>query len=1159
MLPSRFLLHSRLVRAIFACLGFLFGATAVPAVVVRIDIPKLPATEALQRFIKQSGAQVVFSTDRLQGVKANAVKGEMEATAALEQLLANTGFKASETAEHNFVVKEIGAPRDAAGAVKGSLTGQSGVPVEGATVVIHETGQAVRTRRNGEFLLTAVQPGTYLLVITAEGYQPLHVTDVVVKANTEVTLSTEALRPRGGLVDLEPFVVRAETIEQLDKLEVQGARGRPFSDANVDIHRTIDDVQPYVIFDSTTIDRSAALNIEDFLKQRLTMNTTAQTNAQTGGRATAGNTSAINLRGVGTDKTLILVNGRRMAGVNLGGVTDNQPDLNGIPLAAIDRIEVLPSSASGIYGGSAIGGVVNVILKTNYVGGEVRASYDNTFDTDAPTRSVSANYGFSLEGGKTHVVVNAAWSRAQPLLLQDRRGIFAHNIAVLLQNSPNFFYSSINPAWLGALPNISPNSASQTTLTLDNGAVINSRNTYIAAGTSNATSNADLYSSLLANGGRWNMDLPATTQAPTGLLNPLTVESRAKSFGVSIRRQFLPSLEIFADFNYTENRSLSIFNPFTAYVTVPASAVDNPFTTAVQVRFPEPTAVPDLTRSVNRTATVGAIAHLPAEWTAELDYTFSQNQYTFENYSPDLIAFNADVANSVINPFVDTLRYPLALRKYLAYTVYNGKNQLQDIALRGSGPLWSLPWGTPNLTVGLERRLAHTPQRTNVYTLPIMIADSSLATYFARNAVTDSQYAETSIPLIKQARWRGLYALELQGSGRHERFTVDTGTPNSGLLFNVPGAKTTYTAPTLNGQPYFSRTSYDSTNYTVGLKVQPVRDVILRVSEASAFLPPSPSQLVKNPVQSTTTTLVNDPKTGQVNVPVYTLTGGNPDVAPQSSKSLNAGVIVEPHAGALRGLRLDAEYYDIKQSNFIATLGAQGIVNQENDFPARVTRDATGRITLVDNSSVNLYLRETSGWDLSADYAIPTRVGTFRLHAAESIIQHLKSQYAQNKPSYEAAGYSPSESAPGAPKYKSNVTLDWETRRWTVGWTVRYFSSYKQFGAAGGPYSLQTYGGLEYPVSAGNTYIGGQGGDTIPSQAYHDLFLSYEFGPATGAEGRWWHPRGNLWADLTLQVGLRNVFNKAPPLDASFANNGYFSPYGDTRLRSYWISLKKAF
>src|SRR5262249_13753861 len=162
----------------------------------------------------------------------------------------------------------------------------------------------------------------------------------------------------------------------------------PYSDANTDISRTINDVQPYYIFDAKTIERSGAIDIEDFLKQRLTMNTTPQTSSRnTLGSATMGTdspgfrkgaTSSIDLRGLGADNTLVLVNGRRVtSAITLIYGDKPQPDINGIPLNAVERIEVLPSSASGIYGGGSIGGVVNIVLKNDYKGGDIRLTYDN--------------------------------------------------------------------------------------------------------------------------------------------------------------------------------------------------------------------------------------------------------------------------------------------------------------------------------------------------------------------------------------------------------------------------------------------------------------------------------------------------------------------------------------------------------------------------------------------------------------------------------------------------------------------------------------------------------------------------------------------------------------------------------------------------------------
>ena len=1131
---------------------FLALATVGFAAPADIDIPAQPAPAALDLFIKQSGSQVVYLLADVTDVRANAVKGAYEPAAALELLLKDTGLGFSERKPGQFSVGRI-APKT--GSVKGSLTDEGGRGVTGVLVTIRGTAESTETNRNGEYIFPKVAAGTYVLVATSPDYQPLHIVDVTVTGGRSVTLGKEEMhKPLGEVTKLEPLVVRAESVTELEKYEVNDTKTKPFTGANVDLPRTINDAQPYYIFDAKTIEQSGATNVEDLLKKKLTMNAAIVTNGQIGGNNINGNTSAINLRGLGADKTLVLVNGRRVAGVNVTTNNGGQPDLNGIPLSAIDRIEVLPSSASGIYGGSAIGGVVNVILKKDYAGGEIRATYDNTWHTDSPIRTLSANYGFALEGGKTHVMLTASWSDAQPLLLQDRRGIYDDNLATIHRNAPDFLAANSRFPGLSVLPNItnSPGGFGPAGFVPANlilkpaygGTNLGSGITHISAGTSATTSAAALGAALAANAGSHNLDLPASTQSPTGLLRPFGVTPEDKAFQASVNRQMNSKLELFADFTYGDNSSKTVYNSVATAATVSAASPINPFTTAVRILWPDTSATPATTSSVTQGFTVGAIAQLPWGWTGELDYSWSKNRYQFGYTVADSGAVNAALASGAYNPFVDTLLYPINSSSYLSTDVYDGASTLQDIALRGSGPLWSLPWGAPTLTIGLEHRVAASSDTTDTQTYPVTTANNNVTTYFGRAATTDSAYGELTIPLAKKDVLPFVHAFELQLSGRGERYTVETGTPYYRNYFNNP-ARSFYPDPTLNGQRYDTKTSYTSTNGTAGLKYQPVPDLTLRASLASAFLPPAPGDLVKNPAVTPFGDFVNG---GFVD----TISGGNPDLKPQTSKSFNAGMIWEPHAGALKGLRLDTEYYKIDQKNAITYLGAQTIVDNPGAFPGRVTRDASGNITLVDTSAVNLYKRETEGWDLSADYTFKTGIGTFNLRAVESIILHLKNQYDQTLPEYDAVNF-PNEA--GAAKYKANATLSWEWHNWSASWSALYFGSYKQYGAAGGPDSLQYNGGADDTY-----YLVPQGGDTIPAQVYHDLFVGYAFGKQHAKTGSKLGKAGAAILDgLTVQVGVRNVFDKVPPLDVYYAGNFYESPYGDMRMRSYWITVKKAF
>src|SRR5262249_10456959 len=138
-----------------------------------------------------------------------------------------------------------------------------------------------------------------------------------------------------------------ESSKGIPEILVEGSRS-----LNTDIRRSEDSPQPYVVFEREEIQRSQSINLGDFLSARLPMNTSA---AQYSGFVNGASvTSSVNLRGLGTNQTLILVDGRRMPGWSSQS-TPSQADLNGIPLSAIERIEVLPSTAGGIYGGSATG------------------------------------------------------------------------------------------------------------------------------------------------------------------------------------------------------------------------------------------------------------------------------------------------------------------------------------------------------------------------------------------------------------------------------------------------------------------------------------------------------------------------------------------------------------------------------------------------------------------------------------------------------------------------------------------------------------------------------------------------------------------------------------------------------------------------------------
>lgn len=1138
---------SRLLRVGLLAFASLALAALARAAPIKLDLPAQPLPASLQAVAQQAEVQVLFSHSELKDLQAPALAGSFEPFVALNRLLEGSGYVAVQQDAKQFIIRKA-----TAGSVRGVLLHPDGGGAAEVNVALQGLGLSAVTNENGAYFFPAVPVGTHVIVAQAEGFQPLHLKDVEVSAGREVTLKREIMRRSTDVTNLDPYVVSAESVTALGDFEVTGQRARPFIDGNADIPRTINDVQPYYIYDAKTLEGSGATNVEDFLKQRLSMNTMAQ-----GYGGSMGNTfdtpyaggSQVNLRGVGSDKTLVLVDGRRIPSIAVIGNEGVQGDLNGIPLSAIDRIEVMPSSASGIYGGNAIGGVVNVILKRNYQGGEVRAVYDNAWDNDSPKRTVSASYGFTLEGGRTKVMLRASWRDVNPMILADRSDVFGRNYDRFFQNvaAAGQLPTATNAA---SIPGPYLNISGTANLVLKNGGPIGSRTTFIPAGTSPTTPAATLAAGLRANAGQWSYGLIEGVQSGSGRDQTMDYDLTSRNFGVSVRREMRSWLEAYVDFSYESRRAYREFGILPTAIVSAASPV-NPFTSSVTIRVPNTVRYPNLSENFARNFAGGLLVKLPADWLVNADYTYNASGYKHTTESYNVPGFlNPGFNSGLYNPFVDLSLYPLpytSLPKSQSVTDFLAT--VDEVSLRAAGPLPQLPWGEPRLVAGLQYRTTER-DRYIVTSIPATTTDTSFQIYFPRTTAAQSAYTEVSVPLLREGRVPLVHALEAQVAARTERYTADTGTNNYTIRpFATPPPAPTYSGPTRNGQPIFAKAKFDSTDYTFGLKYQPTRDITVRASRATAFLPPTISQLSPG-VLSTFATSVLDRRNNNTPVSVFPLSGGNPDLIPQNSESTSAGVIWLPSQPALKGLRINLEYNRIKQFDFISALPAQTIVDLESLYPNRVTRDANGVITTIDTTNLNLYQRDTDSLDFNADYQRRTSWGTWNFSLTATRLLTLKSQYALTSPAYEAAGFSPNDL--GAPKNKGVFSVGWEKGPWNAVWTASYTGGYIQAGAPGSPTALQN-------GAPSTTFTLPQGGFTIPSQTYHDAVVGYTFA-AGAARDRSARLRERLLSGITLQVGVRNVFDKVPPFDAAYiSSRAGMSGYGDYRLRSYWLSVKKAF
>ncbi len=180
-----------------------------------------------------------------------------------------------------------------------------------------------------------------------------------------------------------------------------------------------DEASPVEVLDSDYIQKQGALTIGE-LTQKLSVSTGAENNPDSFTSGSTQGTSNVNLRGLGLTSTLVLVNGKRQT-IAAGVANDGSVfvDTASIPMAALERVEILKEGATATYGSDAVAGVVNFILRDDFEGIEISAGHQSTEQSSQTTSDVSVLAGFAM-GEKTNVIVAGSFLQQDPLSSADR-------------------------------------------------------------------------------------------------------------------------------------------------------------------------------------------------------------------------------------------------------------------------------------------------------------------------------------------------------------------------------------------------------------------------------------------------------------------------------------------------------------------------------------------------------------------------------------------------------------------------------------------------------------------------------------------------------------------------------------------------------------------
>ena len=924
---------------------------------------------------------------------------------------------------------------------------------------------------------------------------------------------------------------------------------------NTGIERTQDDSQPFIVMGRKEIERSGAPNLESFLRNQLNVNTSPIV----GDQAVAGIRTAdrpvgisnINLRGIGSRDTLILIDGRRQPGINLGTGDISQPSITGIPIAAVERIEVLASSASGIYGSGASGGVINIVLRRDFKGGELSFNYDNTTDFAQARKTLDLVAGVPLEGGRTRLSITGNWTKSDPLLYGDRENLRQRGLPALLANSPDDFYGAYLYPPQGAMTNFK--SASGQPLTPKpayGGQTLSTSFGTIPGGYTGVQSGG--IAPLLASLGTYNLD-QSNTAYGSGARAPLIYGLDQYSGSIGLRREFNRWLTGYTEFGLTHSSGVNVTgNTVTSY-TLAANAPNNPFTQSLYVTLPGDPRADVAVRSTTSTmrALGGAIIRLPANWQAVAELAYSKSTYKVQN-APAAVSSESTalLQSGVINGLQDVSANPLAL----AYddTLYYTRRQNSDAwtltpSLRVAGPLpFSLPGGKPQMTVNTEINT----QRVGAVLTTTLTPVAPLTNYTpAATQTTRSVYAEVVFPLLGGKHTLPLIELlELRVSARHESYKGDGADPYACYQTFVPGQVDYFTGCPEQGAVINRSISRNShTDPSISMRWQPIGGITFRGSYTTGYLPPKLSQLVRLPTQTITIEmgdsarggeLIGDQTFGIGIIPGFV--GGNPNLKPETSKTLTAGVILQPHF--IDGLRFSVDWTRLRKrdlyfdpSTLVASFfgGSQAQFDQFlKEYPNRVIRGpasdgyAVGPITSLDVSLVNLKSLETQAFDFTLNYDTLLFGGNLSAVGRATYTDSLTIQAFGDSPAVNYAGvvtrsFAAAGGSSGALRWRGSGSVQWTKGAVSFGWQTRYMSSYY--------------------LMTDHSVVPQQGSAKVGSQMYHDINFTYK-----------------LPIRATLRAGVNNLFNTLPPLDAS-QSPLYYSAYGDPRLRSFYLGISKSF
>ncbi len=710
----------------------------------------------------------------------------------------------------------------------------------------------------------------------------------------------------------------------------------------------------------------ATLNVNGNGSDNLASNADVTSGAQRGNNGA----SSANLRGQGSDSTLVLLNGRRVA---THGMKGSAVDLNSIPMAAVERVEVLKDGASAIYGTDAIGGVINFILRKNYKGLEAQAFTDVAQESGGEIGRASLTGGWGdLDTDGFNLLVTAAHSQNKALRGDQRDFVNTfqpdRGVSVDTRGTPsaNIFATTIAPTLLsrtGTGPTLPGGGATTysgiSLLDLPGGAgcaSIDGQGPY----------DEKLWNSAgAAYGCAWDTGRAAVLQQPVKNTNALAratfqrgehqffVEGVGSQVEVAKRfspNQISPSASTFGASSFYPSTGAAYNDVYNALVKVfPSISANYGLPIAYRWRCMECGNREIVTETKAARLLVGADGPVNL-FGRRFDYRVGASRAFSESESQLGTGYNYTAAlasvlgSGIVNPFllpgqtqsqaaIDAIKGTSAA----GVTLYGGKTILSQVDGAVSGELFNLPAGAVMGAVGFDLRREEykfngdkraAAARPAILNAPFDDANALDNVHRDIKAV----YAEILIPVIKN--------LDVTFAIRKDKY--------SGIG--------------------------STTNPKISFRYQPVPQLLFRGSYNEGFRAPSFNQLFNGLTISPyagkdlvdpakcPSGLVDASRPGCESINPEYVTGGKENLGPETAKQGTIGIVVEP----TNWFSANADLWEIRKENTIDSFPITTMVANYNLFQNQFIRDASGNIVVIDQRWVNAGERITRGLELGA-------------------------------------------------------------------------------------------------------------------------------------------------------------------------------------------------